>query len=64
MNRYQFNPPGRSFGPHEPSRNLGTANSCMTLRRTEADMYRGALSRDLPAFRGKPCPIPNLKPVK
>jgi hypothetical protein len=36
----------------------------MPLRRTEADMYRGALSRDLPAFRGKLCPIPNLKPVK
>ena len=43
---------------------FGYSKHPMAVRDTAVDMYRGALSRDLPAFRGKPCPIPNLKPVK
>ena len=49
MNRYQFDPPSRRFGPHEPSRNLGTA-TCGAMRcRTTG---RGRHHRSFAGFAG------------
>lgn len=51
MNRYQFKLPSRDFGPHDPSRNLGTANSRSKPCHTSDSGHHPRLS---PGFADKP----------